>query len=205
LTIAFIVGQVYRWLLDSKSRSFLCVILSLGIVPCAHAQAIHFPNAGSQTISPDHRYVIRNVDHESSEPAHDLVLIDKRSGTETKIHSYDRHVDILWSPRSDAFTINDYEGSDSAKPLLCALPWTNRKADLLGDLTEFLRRQHKEDLVLKNDHVYFTVRRWVNSRELLCRLEAYGQASPRGSGFQGLYIYRIGQGFRSYHPKVSKD
>jgi hypothetical protein len=166
-----------------------------------NAQGVHFPGSESEAKSPNHQYIIQNLDYEKMEPAHVLVLLDTRSGSKTKIHSYDRHVDILWSPRSDAFVINDYEGSDSARPILCSLPWNDKKTDLLERFTVFLRGRHEENLILKNDHVYFSVRRWLNPQELLCQLEAYGEASPNGSVFKGLYVYRIGQGFRSYNPK----
>jgi hypothetical protein len=124
-----------------------------------------------------------------------------KSGTKVKIHSYDRHVDVLWSPESNALIINDYEGSDSTRPLLYSLPWGDRRTDLLERLTIFLRTRHEENIVLKNDHVYFTVRSWINPHELLCQLQAYGEANPRGAGFKGSYVYTIGKTFRVYNPK----
>lgn len=168
----------------------------------AIAQGIHFPGPQSETTSPDHRYIIQNVNSDGMEPAHVLSLLDTKNGSKVKIHSYDRHVDLLWSPQSDAFVINDYEGSDSARPLLYSLPWNGRKTDLLEELTDFLRGRHEEKLVLKNDHVYLSVRRWNNPNELLCRLEAYGEASPHGSGFKGYYTYKIGEGFHVYNSKA---
>jgi hypothetical protein len=150
--------------------------------------------------SPDGRYTIRNSDSLTEDPAHTLTLVDASTGSAIKICQYPRHVDVLWSPVSSAFVVNDYEGSDSTRPLLYSLPWTGKKADLLEELTDFLRRRHQENLVLKNDHVYLTVRRWISPQELLCQLEAYGDASRHGAGLKGYYVYKIGAGFRVYKP-----
>jgi hypothetical protein len=149
--------------------------------------------------------VIRNSDSLTENPAHTLTLVDANTGSAIKIYQYPRAADVLWSPASDSFVINNYEGSNSTRPILYSLPWNDKKTDLLETLTVFLRGRHEENLVLKNDHVYFSVRRWINSHELLCRLEAYGEASPNGPGFKGQYVYRIGKGFRVYSPKAQKN
>jgi hypothetical protein len=183
-----------------RNSWLLCAFVSLAIATYSNAQAVHFPGPESDARSPDRRYVIQNLDSNGTEPAHTLFLLDMRNGSKTNIHSYDRHVDILWSPQSDGFVINDYEASDSARPLLYSLPWGGANIDLLEKLTTFLRGQHQEQLVIQNDHVYLSVRRWINSRELLCRLEAYGDMSPHGAGFSGYYVYKIGEGFRKSNP-----
>lgn len=184
-----------------RAAWLLTVFLSTAIGSALNAQNISFPGTKSETESPDRRYVIRNSDSLTENPAHTLSLVDAKSGSAIKIYQYSRSADVLWSPASDAFVINDHEGSDSTSPVMCALLWTGTKTDLLEEFTEFLGKRHEERLVLKNDHVYFTVRRWINPHELLCQLEAYGGASPHGSGFKGYYIYRIGESFRLYNPK----
>jgi dipeptidyl aminopeptidase/acylaminoacyl peptidase len=166
-----------------------------------NAQIAQFPGTKSETKSPDGRYAIQNRDSENTDPAHVLFLLDKTNGSKTLIHPYGRSVDILWSPKSDAFVINDHEGSNSARPLLYSLPWNDTKIDLLESLTVFLRGRHQENVVVGNDHVYLLARRWINSTEILCRLEGYGEASPTGSGFTRYYLYKIGDGFRPYKPK----
>lgn len=182
----------------AANRWFLNALLSAVIASGASAQILSFPGAKLETESPDGRSMIRNSDSLSESPAHTLTLVEAKSGSSIKIYQYARSVDVLWSPASDAFVINDYEGSDSTRPFLYEVPWTGTKTDILKEFTRFMRRRHEEKLVLKNDHVYFTVRRWINPRELLCQFEAYGEASPRGSGLKGFYVYRIGEGFRVY-------
>jgi hypothetical protein len=179
----------------------LCAIVSLAIITSVSAQIAQFPGTKSETKSPNGRYAIQNRDSENVEPTHTLFLLDKQDGSKTLIHSYGRNVEILWSPKSDAFVVNDNEGSNSARPLLYSLPWNDTKIDLLESLTVFLRGRHQENLIVGNDHVYLLARRWINSTEILCRLEAYGEASPSGSGFKRYYLYKIGDGFRPYEPK----
>jgi len=53
--------------------------------------------------------------------------------------SYPRGVDVLWSPTSRAFVVNDYEGSDAAHPVLFSAPWTNQPVDLREKLIGYLR------------------------------------------------------------------
>jgi len=171
-------------------------MLSCLLAAVANGQVAHFPGPQLGTRSPNGKYVIKNVDSDGAEPAHVLFLIDTKGGSKVRLRSYDRHVDILWSPLSKAFVINDYEGSDSARAFLYSLPWVGGSVDLLKKLTVYLRGRHKENIILKNDHVYLSVRRWVNSEEVLCRLEAYGEASPGGAGFTAYYTYNINHGFQ---------
>ncbi len=162
----------------------------------ANAQKISFPGVKSETKSPDGRYVIQNVDDEKREPAHTLTLIDTRNGSATKIYSYGRHVDVLWSPISSAFVVNDYEGSDASHPVLFTAPWTDRPADLREKLIDFLRLRHEAKSVLRNDHVYFSAQKWLSGDRILCQVTGYGDVDPKG--FTKRYVYRLGDGFRSY-------
>ena len=75
------------------------------------------------------------------EPAHTLLLIDSRSTSRRVLYKYGRHVDLLWSPVSDALVINDYEGSNSAKPVLFDLVTGSVGIDLKG---EFLRLRDRQ-------------------------------------------------------------
>lgn len=182
-------------LMSLRKSSLVTALLSVAFI--TSAQRISFPGRDSESKSPNGNFVIQNLDYDDRDPAHVLVLVDTKTGTKTKIHSYDRHVDLLWSPQSNALVINDYEGSDSTRPLLFLFPWTGDKLDLLEKLTDFMRSRNREDRLHKNDHSSLTVQRWINSHELLCQLEAYGG----GSRFRGYYVYTIGQGFRAYDPK----
>ena len=177
-------------------RVVLCFSCFLLLCAIGTAQKITFPGRRMETKSPDGQYVIRNDDTVGREPIHTLTLETKGEATSRKFHSYDRSVDVLWSPNSDGFVVNDHEGSDSARPLLFALPWKGEQTDLLEELEKFLRKRNEGDLITGNHHVYLTVRRWLSKDELLCKLWGYGEASR--NGFAKYYVYTIGQGFRVY-------
>ena len=169
----------------------------LFLVVSCRAQNASFPGRTAKLRSPDGRYVIENVDYDERDPAHGLFLVDTKTRAKIKIQGYARGVDVLWSPESEAFVVNDHEGSDSTRPLLYSLPWTGSKTDLLEELTVFMRARHQEGQMHRDDHSYLTVRRWMNSRDLLCKLEAYGNRRT----FEGSYLYTIGEGFHVYDPK----
>jgi len=169
----------------------------------AKAQKRSFPGLQPELKSPDGRYLIRNSDSLTENPAHTLTLVDAKSGYEIKIYQYARGADVLWSPASDAFVINDYEGSNSTRPILYQLPWRGTKVDMLTEMANFLQSRGKEKIIFGNDHLYFTVRRWLNKKELLCRLNGYGDANP--NGFTRDYIYKIGGGFRPYPRDITQE
>jgi hypothetical protein len=160
----------------------------------ANAQKFSFPGAKSETKSPNGRYVVRNADDPKQESAHTLTLVDAKSGSAIKSYSYGRHVDVLWAPSSDAFVVNDYEGSDEARPVLFSVPWVDQPVDLREKLIDFLRSRGEAKSVEGDHHVYFSAKRWLSSNEILCQVTGYGDVDPKG--FTRHYIYKIGEGFR---------
>jgi len=175
-------------------RWFLTVLLFTAIASGLSAQKISFPGAKSETKSPDGRFAIRNTDDEKQEPSHVLALIDTKDGSTRKVYSYERHVDVLWSPSSTAFVLNDYEGSDAARPVFFTAPWTNQPIDLREKLIGFLRSGPGAKSVLDNHHVYFAAQHWLNADEILCQVTGYGDVDPKG--FTAQYVYKISTGFR---------
>lgn len=177
-----------KWLIGA----LLCAV----VLGAANGQKVSFPGAGSETKSPDGRYTILNADDEKQEPAHSLTLIDAKDGSTTKLYSYPRGVDVLWSPTSRAFVVNDYEGSDPAHPVLFSAPWTNQPVDLREKLIGYLRSGRGTKSVLDNHHVYFSAQRWLSGDEILCQVTGYGDVDPKG--FAAQYVYKIGAGFRPH-------
>jgi hypothetical protein len=186
-------GSCRVWVLTLR-RLLLGILLCAAMIAEANAQKISFPGAKSETKSPDGRYTIRNADDEKQEPAHTLTLIDVKDGSTTKIYSYPRRVDVLWSPTSRAFVVNDHEGSDASHPVLFTAPWTNQSIDLRENLIGFLRSGHGAKSVEENHHVYFSAQRWLDGKEILCQVTGYGDVDPQG--FTAQYVYQIGAGFR---------
>jgi len=161
----------------------------------ANGQKVSFPGSRSETKSPDGRYIVRNADDEKQEPAHTLTLIDAKSGSAIRSYSYGRHVDVLWSPNSSAFVVNDYEGSDASHPVLFTAPWANQPIDLREKLIGFLRSGRGAKSVQDNHHVYFSAQRWLSGGEIVCQVAGYGEVDPKG--FSAQYVYKIGVGFRA--------
>jgi len=180
--------------LSGANRWLLTALLSAVIVSALSAQNASFPGAVSESKSPDGRFVIKNTDSDVEDPAHSLSLVDSRKGSLIKLYRYERGVDILWSPGSDAFVINDHEGSNLSHPVLFRKPWTTNYTDLREKLVDFLRSRNQAKSALENHHVYFTALRWLNDNEVLCQVTGYGDADPRG--FTKHYVYKIGVGFR---------
>jgi hypothetical protein len=182
--------------MQGVSRWLLSAFLGAAIISGANAQKVSFPGKKPETKSPDGRYAIRNVDDENQEPAHTLTLIDTKDGSATKIYSYERHVDVLWSPTSGALVVNDYEGSNAAHPVLFTAPWTDQPVDLREKLIDFLRSRGEATSALDNHHVYFSAQRWLNGNDILCQMTGYGDVDPKG--FTKHYVYKIGKGFRPH-------
>ena len=172
----------------------LSVFLFSTMLSQANTQKFTFPGSRSEAKSPDGRYTIRNADDEKKEPAHTLTLIDTGSGSSTQIYSYRRHVDVLWSPTSRAFVVNDYEGSDVSRPVLFTAPWADQPVDLREKLTDFLRSRGEAKSVEGDHHVYFSAKRWLGGSEILCQVTGYGDVDPKG--FTRHYVYKIGVGLR---------
>lgn len=181
-------GAANIWLVTAL---FITVVAS-GL----NAQNVSFPGTRSESKSPDGRFVIKNSDSDVEDPAHNLMLIDTRNGSVITIYKYGRGVDILWSPRSDAFVINDHEGSNVSHPILFRAPWSTNYTDLRDKLIDFLRSSNQAKSALENHHVYFTVQRWLSENEVLCQVTGYGEVDP--NGFTRRYVYKLGVGFRSY-------
>ena len=179
----------------NNSQLLAALVIGTALVLAASAKQISFPGAKTETKSPDGRYAVSNIDDVHAQPAHILMLIDSQSGKHSKIYEYGRHVDVLWSPASNALAINDYGGSDFTRAVLLMLPSGQKQDDLWDELIKFLRSQGEARIALENAHVYLTVEKWFNDHELLCKLTGYGPASPKG--FTKHYVYAIGKGFRA--------
>jgi hypothetical protein len=189
-------GSVPVVTMTHANKWLIGALLWAPMLGAAKGQKVSFPGSRSETKSPDGRYTIQQADDEKQEPAHTLTLIATKDGSATKIYSYGRHVEVLWSPTSSAFVVNDYEGSDVAHPVLFTAPWTDRPVDLREKLVDFLRSRGKGTSVEENHHLYFSAQRWLSINKILCQVSGYGDVNPKG--FARHYVYKLGDGFRPY-------
>lgn len=177
-----------------KTRALTGFLASIWCL-IAHAQTVTFPGQKPESISPNKRYAIRNEDDEKRSPAHVLIFREAGLQEEHRLYEYDRSVDVLWSPLSNAVVINDHEGSDSSKPVLFSFAKGRNPIDLWPKLIEFLRALHQDPSALKNHHVYFTADRWLDGKSFLCKLTGYGEENP--GGFTRYYVFELNKdGFR---------
>ncbi len=194
-TVMFLEHQ-RRARIKAAAIRFVIAFLFAAVATGLSAQNVSFPGTRSQSKSPDGRFVIKNFDSDTENPAHTLTLIDRRKGSEVKIYQYGRGVDVLWSPNSKAFIISDHEGSDASHPVLFTEPWSTSRTDLREKLIDFLRPRNEAKSVLDNGHVYITAERWLASNKILCKVTGYGDADPKG--FTRHYVYELGGSFHSY-------
>ena len=135
------------------------------------AALAHFPESQQSLTSPNKKYSIYNKDSDQ-EPNHSLYL-RSASGADEKILDYGRHVDVMWSPSSDVFFVNDYSGSSEATCLVFFADGSTRL-----DVKGLLKTIGEED-ILSNDHLYITCKKW-NKDGLLVFVSGRGDKYPNG-------------------------
>jgi hypothetical protein len=131
-----------------------------------------FPGTQQTIASPDKQYSIYNRDSDR-DPNHSLFIHSRSSAADKKILDYGRHVDVMWSPSSDAFFVNDYSGSSEADCLLFSASGLRRLdvEDLLQNISE--------KGILESDHLHITCRKW-NRSWLLVSVSGRGDEYPNG-------------------------
>jgi hypothetical protein len=192
----------------------LLVILSAGglcyaseksdtILPSATA----FPSATNELKSRDGRYLMTNVDHPDQIDAdgnwHSIFLTDRRTGVKKLFYSYDRGVDIKWSPSSDAVVVNDYFGSSMSRSILFVLPPKPRRIDIGEQLSKSDRPRREKLSVSSADHVYPRVLRWIDSDHIILKITGYNGIDQ--NGFTIEYSYDIAKNSFTLKKYLRKD
>jgi hypothetical protein len=132
----------------------------------------HFPETQRAIASPDKKYSIYNKNSDQ-EPNHSLYIRSNVSGGDEKILDYGRHVDVMWSPGSDAFFVNDYSGSSEATCLVYFADGL-RRLDVKSLLNTI-----GEGEILSSDHLYITCKKW-NKSGILVAVSGRGDKYPNG-------------------------
>lgn len=136
------------------------------------AALTHFPENQGALPSPDKKYSIYNKNSDQ-EPNHSLYIRGHSPGADEKILDYGRHVDVMWSPNSDEFFVNDYSGSSEATCLVFFADGLKRL-----DVKELLKIIGAED-VLSSDHLYITCKNWKEGG-LVVSVSGRGDKYPNG-------------------------
>jgi len=143
-----------------------------------------FPNTPHGARSPDKRFAILNEDIEGQEFPHSLRLKDEKSGQNRKILDYRRHVDVSWSPGSQAFYVNDYSSSDASN---CLIVIAESGEEI--NLSELIKAKEGENSTLwSSHHKFVTCTSWVNGK-VVVSFAGYGDFKPKG--FELHYILEL--------------
>lgn len=195
------VGRIMLSKLLSISIILACYVVSFTL--CLPMTVVHgnvtttFPGMTSRVLSPDGRHILINVDSKTKEQTvslegnHALYLQDLVTGDIQKLYSYDRRVDVLWSPSGTKLLINDYAESDFSKAIVFFAYDNKHRIDLEE---EFMKQMPNNETIFGNHHVYIIGTKWLDENELLIKVYGYGDVDQ--DGFTLWYQYTIGDGLR---------
>lgn len=151
------------------------------------SEVIKFPGSVHAVASPDRKAVIINEDRDQ-EPNHLLYLSVRGSPSKILIMPYGRHVDVLWSPDSRSFFVNDYAESNEADCILI-----NRGTMKKTSLTRVLTKGARAPLLGNdNTHLYVTCDGWRGTQKLLVSVIGYN--GTQSGTIQGRFIYNTDSG-----------
>ncbi|WP_294120660.1 hypothetical protein [Sphingomonas sp.] len=107
-------------------------------------------------------------------PNHALWIEDRRTKFKRKLMTYNRHVDVGWSPTSQHIFINDYAESNEADCILFDV-----KARQILSVSALLRDQFQAWGIAGVGHRYVRCTTWQQS-SVAVTIMAYGTAKPSG-------------------------
>jgi hypothetical protein len=185
------------------AAGYLIAALAVPVIPAyGSAGQIVLPDNGSAT-SPNGKYVVRSKRAEDSDDSSPLCsywwnntgdqcrcatfLTNAKTQEEKLLYYSDESAIILWSPNSDAFVLNDWEGSSYATAVLFLLEPQFARIDLECDL-----RESKASIpsIEDADHFYIQGKRWLNNDQLLLQID--GHRSVVGSpSFRFVFLYSL--------------
>jgi len=160
-----------------------------------------FPDPERTTLSsPDGLYVLSNSPCErcTDGVSYSLFLLDTVSRHKTLLITYERGVNVLWSPSSKALIINVFDVADDSESILFVLSPQFKRVDLGQGLMK-VSLSNSERYKLSHAYPVFKYATgWLGPDTLLFKVQGFGEAGPGGykDPFAGVYVYRIGGSFR---------
>jgi hypothetical protein len=183
-----------RTKLKHKALSVAFITGAILVIPAVAASAAHsitFPGNTSELYSPNGLYIIKNVDQPLSNGTqwnHNLLFKTKGQKEQIILNphnrvlsnvpgacSYDRTVDILWSPDSSAFAFNDWIGSNVASAYLYRVHDLSHPIDLGDTVYGAVKGKRDQLAISKSDHIYSFANRWISPTVL--EIKETGHAS----------------------------
>lgn len=129
------------------------------------------------------------------DPTRKLWIQKRGSNQRRLVRHFEPSAEISWAPDSQHFFVNDASGSTDARSYVYD-PEVLQFIDLMEVLTESSPRAGK----FEGDHLYLDAERWLNSQELLVRLNVYG--NPNMTAFSGTYRIRLDGTLRTIREEV---
>jgi hypothetical protein len=139
--------------------------------------------------SPNGLFVLNNLEIETGDLPHLLVVRNVKTTKEEFRLPYKRYVEVLWSPDGSHLLINDHGGSDYSDCMIISFRDTDKRVDV----SELLRRGTENLSVTQNHHVFIEGVEWLGNDRVMVKVYGYGDIDP--DGFTQSYIYEIGKGF----------
>ncbi len=147
----------------------------------AASYKVSFPGI-SEAPDPSGRYSIIWSD---SSP-HELIFKNLKSAKSRHLLTFNRHIDVLWSPDGNAFALTDWGGSDYSEVLIYSSARIGKSVNLRHVLKKTLGLLPE---VQKNHHVYFEALDWSEPWWLRFKIHGYGDYSP--AGFDKFFKYNL--------------
>ncbi|MFN8658051.1 MAG: class I SAM-dependent methyltransferase [Candidatus Obscuribacterales bacterium] len=145
----------------------------------------NFPGDASEIVSPNGLFTVRNINESLGrnipskkyfDPKqldnHQLVLTKKGSKAGTPVFTYQRNVDVIWSPDSTAFIVNDFMGSNLAFPYLLQIKDPTHPVEFADRFVDAVTDKNDKRNLTKSDHVYIKVTKWLSPQSV--EIKAFG-------------------------------
>lgn len=171
----------------------------------AELHAINFPGKVSAISSPDGRYAIRSIE-QNKEPFHKLVFEKKDGGgklTKRDLMDYERNVDVLWSPDSSKFVVNDWLGSNCASAYLYDVRDLKKRIEIDQELIDSVKDEKDHKSLTASSHIYIFANRWISPGAI--EIKATGHDGPDPGGFTLLYQWDLKSSFKRLKRLATED
>jgi hypothetical protein len=179
-------------ILDHKMNLIVLIMSAWLFVAPASAEDFStvFPGRSPESISPNGRYLLHNIDTALTEPNHALFLCDLKTIQCEKLLAYNRWVKVMWSPNGNNLIVNDHSDSNYSDCIIFQLSSKNKPIEIRREILKMVgNKKH----ILGNDHVYIDGFRWISQDRVKVRVSGHGAVDP--DGFTLWYNYVLGDGF----------
>lgn len=146
--------------------------------------AVMFPGTLKESVSPDKSFRIENIDE--SKEKHRLVFFCKDQPKGKTLLSYGRSVEMLWSPNSEMFVINDWAASNLAFSYLYKTNDILHPIDINEALINSTIDKKEKEKLTESGHVYITANKWLSP----CLLKVKACCHD-GKVFEFFYIWDL--------------